>query len=186
MAGRVIASGNGLLVARGRYQVQKERDERAGTAGISPLASVRSIDYWPKVFLHKSNVMHAEVNVPFWDGSERSAVCGDRCSGSERHSNSFTRMPPRGSRRLIRPAVTRIDQGPVSLWHFRRMFPIAGVTRWARSPSASAVACFGSIARAIPWLVLMILANPTCALAGVAFRLHGFIVGCPPPCFRPR
>jgi hypothetical protein len=81
---------------------------------------------------------------------------------------------------LIRPAVTRIDKGPVSLWHFRRMFPIAGVTRWARSPSASAVACFGSIARAVPWLVPMILANPTCALADVAFRLHSFIVGCPP------
>ena len=81
----------------------------------------------------------------------------------------------------IRPALVRINEGPISLRHCRLMSLIALVACPTGSARTAAMARFGAIARAIPWLVGVILANPECTLADVAFFGQLFIV--PPTMF---
>jgi hypothetical protein len=77
---------------------------------------------------------------------------------------------------LIRPAIFRIDEGSIAIRHFRRMLPVAGIAYWTWNSSTATMARFGRVARAVTWLVQVILADPPSARADRAFGIHVFIV----------
>jgi len=85
---------------------------------------------------------------------------------------------------LICPAVVHINHRLISRWHLRPMLPVTGIARETRKSGTSAVTRSGMIARPVPWLIGVILADPSSAPAYRAFGIHGFIVAPDAPTFR--